>query len=71
MTKRLKCWTKINDEYWKNKNKNELLLDKLDDQWDVLLEVPGEEDLDPLYGTPSKKDALQFAKKYMKEHDSC
>lgn len=68
---KLKCWKKVSSEYWKNKNKNELFLDKLDDQWDVMLEIPGEEDLDHLYGTHSKKDATRFAQKFMKEHDSC
>ncbi|MCK4349094.1 MAG: hypothetical protein KAW47_10805 [Thermoplasmatales archaeon] len=68
---KLKCWKKVSDEYWKNKNKNELFLDKLDDQWDVMLEIPEEEDMDHLYGTTSKKDATRFVREYMEEHDTC
>ena len=71
MAKRLKCWKKVSDEYWKNENKTGLILDKCDNQWDVVLAIPGEEDLDLIYGTPSKKDATRFAKKYMEGHDTC
>ena len=67
---KLKCWKKINDIHWKRKNTS-LVLDKLDDRWDVLLMEPNEEDYDMLFGSPSKKEATQFAQKYMKDHDRC
>ena len=67
---KLKCWKKVNDVHWKF-NDTSLFLDKLDDQWDVLLMKPNEEDYDMLFGSPSKIEATQFAQKYMKNHDRC
>lgn len=67
---KLKCWKKISDEVWK-KNKTELILDKLDGRWDVLLYKNTDHDPDVPFSTPSKKEAVWFAKKYMKDHDSC
>lgn len=71
---KLKCWKKVSDELWENKNKTELILDKLDSQWNVMLFNEREDDLDRLnmlFGTPSKKEATWFAKRYMKNHDRC
>jgi hypothetical protein len=67
---KLKCWKKVNDTHWKFKDTS-LILDKLDDYWDVLLMKPGEEDYDILGRSQSKKEATEFAQKYMKDHDRC
>lgn len=69
---KLKCWEKISSELWENKSKKtELILDKLDGQWDILVFKEGEDD--PYFhdGVPTKKEATQIAKKYLKDHDSC
>jgi len=69
---KLKCWEKISSELWENKSKKtELILDKLDGQWDVLVFTKGEDDPHFHDGVPTKKEATQIAKKYLKDHDSC
>lgn len=69
---KLKCWKKVSSELWENKNKKtELILDKLDGQWDVLVFKEGEDDPHMPAGVPTKWEATRAAMKYMRDHDSC
>jgi hypothetical protein len=72
MMMKLKCWKKVSSELWENKRKKtELILDKLDGQWDVLIFKEGEDDPEMPFGVPTKKEATWLAHKYMKDHDRC
>jgi hypothetical protein len=59
-------WEKKSDELWINKNnKSELIIDKLDDRWDLLLFRYEDPDAEQLFSSPNKKEVIWFAKRYI------